>query len=285
MLLDRCRSLCLYGLSLCGTAYCRKVMRTVVPAGVVYGAPVSGPVRFGWSERIVPRRYPRRLISDRQAFTPVGPRADDTDALNPGSVPETLGQTGSTAGTSDPTDDTPTNRPLEEVRSFAGAITVIGVALFTSVPFLLRTARSRARRRAVALGDTCLNSPSAATAAWAETTDLANDYGHPLQPTDTPRTFAGRLTLEAELAGKPALSLTRLRTAYEYEEYAGLDPNGGPDGPSGGVAVLPRSAPPQWDDVDILTRALRDGSSWRTRIRARLLPRSLLNRFRTNARH
>ncbi|MHA7280298.1 transglutaminase family protein [Arthrobacter sp. MDT2-2] len=225
----------------------------------------------------------------QQAFAPVGPRADDTDSLNPGGLPDVTGQSGSTAEGSDAADAAGANGPSDEARPVDGLLAVTGIALLAFLPFLARTARTRSRRRAVAGTDALAGTNGAATAAWAETTEIAGDYGYPLQPTDTPRTFAGRLARDAALAAEPATSLARLRTAYEFEEYAGQGAETRvPRVSSGGIRPPATSARPtaipRWDDVDTLTSALRSGSSRRTRIRARLFPQSLLNRFRSSAR-
>ncbi|MHA7287318.1 transglutaminase family protein [Arthrobacter sp. MDT3-44] len=224
----------------------------------------------------------------QQAFAPVGPRADDTDALNPGGLPDVSGQSGSTAEGSDAADGAGANGASDEARPVDGLLAVTGIALLALLPFLARTARTRSRRRAVAGTGAFADTDGAATAAWAETTEIAGDYGYPLQPTDTPRTFAGRLARDATLAAEPATSLARLRSAFEYEEYAGHGGgNQATDISSGGIRPSVTARPtalPRWDDVDTLTRALRGGSSLRTRIRARLFPQSLLNRFRSSVR-
>ncbi|MHA7239360.1 transglutaminase family protein [Arthrobacter sp. TMS1-12-1] len=223
----------------------------------------------------------------QQAFSPVGPRADDFDALNPGSIPVAPG---SSASATDPAGEGSRAGSAEagnEARSVAGTLGAVGVVVLVLLPFLLRTARTRARRRTVVVSGTAGGTgggsgggTGAATAAWAETTEIAGDYGHRLEPTDTPRTFAGRLTRDAGFEGAPAMSLSRLRTAYEYAEYAD-------HGSGSGAAPTPTlraHTAPRWDDVDTVTRALRTGSAWSTRVRARVFPPSLLNRFRSRAR-
>ncbi|MCU1633039.1 MAG: hypothetical protein JWM61_1691 [Micrococcaceae bacterium] len=240
----------------------------------------------------------------QQAFSPVGPRADDGNALNPSGLP---GATGRTDPATDPTNAATGSQGAGsegEATPATGLLAIGGVALLALLPLLLRTVRTRSRRRSVAITDVSAGSAGAATAAWAETTEIAGDYGYPLEPTDTPRTFAGRLAHEADLAGEPASSLARLRNAYEREEYAergaaigsaeAVTPpvpfhgSGTPGTPAVGtpaVGTLARAvSPPRWDDVDTVTRALRRGSSWSTRIRARLFPQSLLNRFRSDPR-
>ncbi|MHA7282188.1 DUF3488 and transglutaminase-like domain-containing protein [Arthrobacter sp. TMS2-4] len=224
----------------------------------------------------------------QQAFSPVGPRADDIDGLNPGSLPDVADPSGSATDTAEDGAQAGPG-PGNDARPTIGILAGIGVALLALLPFLLRTARTRTRRRTVIVREAAggpggdVGGTGAATAAWAETTEIAGDYGYRLEPTDTPRTFAGRLTRDAGFEGRPATSLSRLRTAYEFEEYAGH--GGGSPGSGSGEAPArsgTRTATvPRWDDVDAVTRALRAGSSWPVRARARLFPQSLLNRFRS----
>ncbi len=219
----------------------------------------------------------------QQAFAPVGPRADDSDALNPGSLRNPADATGSAVAPSDTDADGRAPGTRTEAQPLAGLLALAGIAVFSLLPLLLRSARTRTRRRSVVVTDVPAGSPGAATAAWAETTEIAGDYGYPLEATDTPRTFAGRLTRDADLAAAPAGSLARLRSAYEYEEYA--DRTVGQDAGSTGrgarsATLAPPVAAPQWEDVDAVTRALRSTSSLSTRLKARLFPQSLLNRFR-----
>jgi transglutaminase-like putative cysteine protease len=221
----------------------------------------------------------------QQSSTPVGPRADDIDALNPGARTDPGEQTSSSAEPSGSADE-PGTGPQDEATPATGALALGGIGLLALLPLLLRRSRTRSRRRAVTVGEVSPGAAGAATAAWAETTEIAGDYGYRLEPTDTPRTFAGRLARDAGLAGEPVASLGRLQSAYEHEEYADHDPAataGGPGAPP--VATLARpAAVPRWDDVDTVTRALRRGSSWGRRVRARLFPQSLLNRFRSGIR-
>ncbi len=146
----------------------------------------------------------------------------------------------------------------EQARDTSALIAgVLAAAVLLSfVPMLLRTLRSRTRRRKfTAAGRT----RGPATLAWAEITDLAADYGHPALPTDTPRTFAVRLAARTGIDSAPGAALVRLRCAYETEAYA--DP-----------ALETHS---RWEDVQSVARALRDASGRSARVRALLLPRSL----------
>ncbi|MUK03565.1 hypothetical protein GM708_17700 [Vibrio cholerae] len=223
----------------------------------------------------------------QQAFAPVGPRVDDSDALNPGALRNPADAPGSAVAPTDTEPDDQAAGPRNEAQPVAGLLALAGIAALSLLPLLLRSARTRTRRRSVVVTDISAGSHGAATAAWAETTEIAGDYGYPLESTDTPRTFAGRLTRDADLDAAPAGSLARLRTAYEYEEYADRTAGQytGTTGSGTRSATLARPvAPPQWEDVDAVTRALRSNSSFTTRLKTRLLPQSLLNRFRAGPR-
>ncbi|WP_049822476.1 transglutaminase family protein [Arthrobacter sp. H41] len=207
------------------------------------------------------------------AFSPVGPRADDIDSLNPGTLPDALVPPGDAAeqpeagGTgSAPGDDGPARA--------VGVVVGGGLVLFL-LPLLLRITRTGLRRRQLAGG----TAPRAATTAWAQATELAGDYGHPLLPTDTPRGFAARLRGEAALHGAPSTSLARLQQAYEREEYAVPVPPGAEQNRNGTTTVQRTGRQSLWDDVETVTAALRQRSSWGTRLKALLLPRSVMSRF------
>ncbi|WP_298253477.1 DUF3488 and transglutaminase-like domain-containing protein [uncultured Arthrobacter sp.] len=220
----------------------------------------------------------------QEAFTP-GVRADDSDALDPRGV---RGATGATDAATPPADDAPGGRSeAAGTGALTGLLVGSALALPVLLPFLLRTLRTLARRRIASGTDT--SARTAAVAAWAETTETAVDLGYPLVPTDTPRVFARRLAGDAALDDRSAASLARLRTAYEQAEYARPAGRAG-SGRAAGVAVLedalPDSAVPQaavredgatqgWDDVEVVTGALRRSSSRSARLRARLVPRSL----------
>ncbi|WDF34245.1 DUF3488 and transglutaminase-like domain-containing protein [Arthrobacter agilis] len=233
----------------------------------------------------------------QQAFSPVGPRADDSDALNPGGIRDPSGDTDASAEATDEAESPGALGPRDGARPLTGLLALGGIAVLGLLPLLLRGSRTRSRRRAVQLTEGAAGREGAAgiggaaTAAWAETTEIAGDYGYPLEPTDTPRIFAGRLAASAELTAEPVRSLARLRTAYEYEEYAeqGLPAADAAPGRAdqGGRPVIVSARPAvaaRWQDVDAVTRALRSSSSRATRLRARLFPQSLLNRF-TGGRH
>jgi hypothetical protein len=83
-------------------------------------------------------------------------------------------------------------------------------------------------------------------------------------PTDTPRTFEQRL--RARLDDAAAAALSRLRRAYEEEEYAEF----------AGADARPTNS---WDDVESVTRALSQSSSVPARVRARFWPQSLWQPF------
>ncbi|WP_051476930.1 DUF3488 and transglutaminase-like domain-containing protein [Arthrobacter sp. Br18] len=205
-------------------------------------------------------------------FSPAGPRADDVDSLNPGTLPDSPLPPGEAADEPSPggggtasSDDGPAG---------VAAIVLVGGLVLFLLPLILRALRTGLRRRQLLGGP----APRAATTAWEQTTELAGDYGYPLLPTDTPRVFAERLRSQAGLHGASSVSLTRLQQAYEREEYAS------PTGPGAGPRQ-PRIPPEPptgrhgvWDDVESVTTALRQRSGRGARLKALLLPRSVTRR-------
>ncbi|RJU01694.1 transglutaminase domain-containing protein [Arthrobacter frigidicola] len=196
--------------------------------------------------------------------SPFNVRVDDYDNLNPGAADVPQGTAAdpeeTSAGAADPA--------AAQSRAAAAGTAAAAGLLLALLPLLIRSARTAARRRRVLAGD----GPGAASAAWAQTTEIAGDYGHPALPTDSPRAFSQRLRTGAGLHGPAADSLERLQRAFEREEYAG--PAAAP--PAGADVALLSAPAASWDDVTGVTAALREQSSLPSRLRARFLPRSLL---------
>jgi hypothetical protein len=118
-------------------------------------------------------------------------------------------------------------------------------------PMLLRLARRVRRHRAIVAGDEL--------AAWNEVRDTALDLGIPVLETESARALATSL---ASRAGEDAEApLARILSAVEQGAYARSQ--------HGDVAV---------DDVTAVRRALLRSAGVRERIRAVVLPRSLLRR-------
>ncbi|MBG6182801.1 transglutaminase-like putative cysteine protease [Arthrobacter sp. CAN_A214] len=206
------------------------------------------------------------------AFSPVGPRADDIDSLNPGTIPDALVPSGD--GADQPAGGTGAT-PGDDGSARVVGVVVGGGLILLLLPLLLRTTRTGLRRRQLVSGP----APRAATTAWAQATELAGDYGHPLLPTDTPRVFAERLRGKAGLQGAPSTSLTRLQQAYEREEYA-LPVLQRADQELDGTTTVRRSGMQSlWDDVETVIVALRQRSGWGIRLKALLLPRSVMSRL------
>ncbi|MHA7264191.1 transglutaminase TgpA family protein [Arthrobacter sp. TMN-37] len=197
--------------------------------------------------------------------SPFSIRADDYDSLNPSAadVPRGTPAEAEEAGASGAADAAAAGS-----RAAAAGTAVAAGLLLALLPMLIRSARTAARRRQVQAGD----GPGTAAAAWAQMTEIAGDYGHPSLPTDTPRAFSQRLRAGAGLHGPEAASLERLQRAFEREEYAGPVPAPVP-GAAGTLTDAPAVA---WDDVAVVTAALRERSSLPVRLRALFLPRSLL---------
>ena len=192
---------------------------------------------------------------------PTGPVPNEGN-LNPNALPGT------------PSTATPSPQAVEEespqaVRESAERSSALGVilggvlVLLALTPMALRRMRTRRRRRSVTANTEGVGS---ATVAWAETVELAADYGVPPLPTDTPRTFEQRLRAGFDEAS--AAALARLRRAYEEEEYAEFAVSG----------AQPRTAN-SWDDVQAVTDALHESATPAARLRARFWPRSLSQPF------
>lgn len=141
-----------------------------------------------------------------------------------------------------------------------GALWVAAVVpvliLLTLMPCGVRKLRSR---RAEALGT--------ATAVWQELQDTALDLGYPATVADTPRTFASRLSLQADLDAESSSALDRMRAACEMARY-------GRAATVDGVALSSRY-PTVWQDLGTVREALTGKASRMDRIRATLWPASL----------
>lgn len=192
----------------------------------------------------------------------------------PGLPAEDLASEGS-PGPSDLSSPTPAPGPIEPdaqitqdqsgVHGSAVGGVVLVLSLLAFMPFLARTVRSGRRQRRF-----LRSSPGhgAAGVAWAEISDIAADYGYPADPADTPRTFTNRVINQARLEGSGAESFTRLRQAYEIQMYS----------PATKSQLPTEVASPTWTDVQRVVSAVRLSSAVPTRVKARLLPRSLWNR-------
>ena len=140
----------------------------------------------------------------------------------------------------------------------------VGIGLLVAAAAVL-TPRALRRRRSSIRRQEHAQTGSAAP-AWAEATDLAQDFGYRARTADSPRSYADRLTVQAELPAQAAGALARLRTAYETQAYSNPAPGAGPR--------TGRSTA-DWQDVDILHAALRASVSAPVRLRARFIPASL----------
>lgn len=101
--------------------------------------------------------------------------------------------------------------------------------------------------------------------AWAELVDTMIDFRVPVNPAETPRATADRLTRERGLVGASADGMRLLSYAEERARYARE--------PRTDVTLAPA--------LQSVCRALRKRVSTRTRLLAVFFPRSVLNRWRT----
>ncbi|MGW9402513.1 transglutaminaseTgpA domain-containing protein [Arthrobacter sp. NPDC055585] len=135
-------------------------------------------------------------------------------------------------------------------------ILVAAAAVLT--PWALRRRRSGIRRQEHAR-------TGSAAPVWAEATDVAQDFGYRARTADSPRSYADRLAVQAELPQPAANALARLRTAYEAEAYSN---------PAAGTGPRTGRSGADWQDVDSLRNALRASVSLPVRLRARFIPAS-----------
>lgn len=134
----------------------------------------------------------------------------------------------------------------------AGGI-VLGVLALLLVPFAMRRVRRLARFSRLR------DRRAAPAAAWAEVRETARDHGWAAPSTETVREFAERLGMVLVDRSDAVL---RLRDAIETEVYA----------PPGGSPVSP-------DDLRSVLHGIAERSDTRTRLRAALLPPSLVERW------
>ncbi|TML28238.1 MAG: DUF4129 domain-containing protein [Actinobacteria bacterium] len=103
-----------------------------------------------------------------------------------------------------------------------------------------------------------------AHAAWDEFLDTLIDFGIPLDEAQTPRETVGRITRSLYLGGEPVQALALLARVEERARYARTPLDAGSlDGP-----------------LRVVRAAVAARASRRTRLRAALLPPSVLQRWR-----
>ncbi|WP_458116702.1 transglutaminase TgpA family protein [Arthrobacter sp. D2-10] len=195
------------------------------------------------------------------SLSPVSPSIDN-DSLNPGVGPVPP----STATPSPEAEEAETAdaaRESSERSSTLGVVLALLLVVLALTPMAWRVLRTRRRRRSVTANT---GGVGAATMAWAETVEVAADYGLAPLPTDTPRTFEQRLRERGQFDDAAAGAIVRLRRSYEEEEYAEF----------AGADIRTSNG---WDDVQAVTEALRRSASLPARVRARLWPRSLWQPF------
>jgi hypothetical protein len=116
----------------------------------------------------------------------------------------------------------------------------------------------RSRLRAARLGGGRDRPEGPALSAWREVIDTGWDYGVPPDDSETPRRAMARLVAAGGLTGRAAEAAGALATAVEQTLYA----------------PHPRPAQGLADEVHRVRSGLHAAASRRTRLRARLLPRS-----------
>ncbi|UOE45398.1 DUF3488 and transglutaminase-like domain-containing protein [Agromyces larvae] len=189
------------------------------------------------------------------------------DTASTGAVPNVApGTTGAVTGRPDLDPDrglaapgtTQASDPADLTVRIAGGAVLVVALLF--VPAAARTLQRAGRRRRIRRGR------SPAIAAWEEVLATSRDLGAGFAPALTPRAFA------AALAGRPAFAedaggaLSVLRDAVERERY----------GPEITPAAVPHPADQLLDALGEVRHALAADARPVDRVRAALLPASLL---------
>ncbi len=142
-----------------------------------------------------------------------------------------------------------------------GRLVVLATAALLLLAGTPATARQLIRRRRRARGS---GAAARAHAAWRNLADDAEDLGFPMRASDSPRMAARRLRQAAHLAEPGAVAVDRLAMAEERARYSPTTPD---------VSTLDR-------EQRTARRALLHTRGRRRRLRARLLPPSVLRRTR-----
>lgn len=184
-----------------------------------------------------------------QASAPAGTptSAPSTSTPVPTATPSPRQTAGAQVDRDDP--EAGTAAPLRGLGSLPVVLAVVGAVAVLLLPALLRET-VRARRRRARTGD--------ALAAWTEIRDTLLDLGLPVSDAETPpRTRAAALV---RTHGVDAVAMGRLTDAVERSSYARVAADAGD-----------LTAP-----LDEVLARLRTGASRTARLRALLIPRSLI---------
>jgi transglutaminase-like putative cysteine protease len=246
-----------------------------VPFDATPASAVVGAARSEWAPDV-----------DRvdQAPTSAGP-APSTSAGGASTAPSTpdrdrdrdLGAAGG------PGTITPTGPSWQAVSAVGGTVLLL---ILLSLPAVLRMLRRRRRHaatlrapqptaaqpdqdpsaapRMVVTATDAARARRDAHAAWDELVDTMIDYDVDVDPTETPRVTANRLVRQVSLAGPAAEAATLLGRAEERARYA----------------RAPLAGQELTTALDRVRHAVAAGSSRRTRLRAAVLPPSVLLRWR-----
>jgi hypothetical protein len=221
------------------------------------------------------------------ANNPIAPSAGDPGAVTPNQIPGSGDDLGvaphdprDTAGGAGDVPVTSTSRPTWQWWVLAGLVLLLVIAAIPALRrALLRRRRLLTRRKGqqseVAVdavdvpGQMRVVTPVAvavheAHAAWDELVDTLVDYDLPVSDAHTPRVVARQVASQLDLSGSPAEALTLLGAAEEQARYA-RTPH--VSGNLGGA-------------VRTVRRAVALSMTRRVRLRARLLPPSVLLRWR-----
>ena len=187
----------------------------------------------------------------------------DESQLTPSAAPVAPGAQPSrapqdpTAGPNGPTDSAGTVSP------WPAAVALL-IAGFLLVPAASRIAIRRRRKSAVRRGE------DAATEAWRELADSARDLGFADERMTSPRELETTLARDARLNPAATAALSELRSAVEREVYA--------DDVGSGAGSRRHGATPSLEALALVLGGLRGASSRAERVRATLLPKTIIDR-------
>lgn len=179
----------------------------------------------------------------------------DESSTQPSALPS------SSPGARPDVDDAP--QTAEEVAARQSTSTLVSLAVLAGVLLLVMTpagVRAGVRRRRIRR---IREGRDAAAAAWDEVRDTARDIGWSAPESETPRDFVHRLG--RELVSESTV-LGDFRARVEVSAY----------GPPDATALSPA-------DLAAVRRAILRSAAWGPRLRAFLLPPSLLRRWRPDA--
>lgn len=196
--------------------------------------------------------------------TPAGTSQTPTPSATPSAAPSPSASSAAGKPTVDAGGTSSGGRGID-LRVLVNGSAVLGslIVLLLS-PALVRIGQRGRRLAALAVSPARAESPARAGPAWTELAATAIDLGLADDSVRTPRQLSDRLAATLSLNADSWTALERLRTAVERERFAVVDPHRTPADLTGARAA-----------VGVALAAMRQSVDWRSRLAARLTPRSL----------